>query len=72
MAELHLGKYRHYKGNYYLVIGKAKHSETDEDLVVYTTLYDNEKSAMWVRPLQMFLEEVEVDGKSMPRFTYVG
>jgi hypothetical protein len=55
MQKLQMGVYKHYKGNKYLVLGVAKHSETLEDLVVYTTLYENEKSAMWVRPLKMFL-----------------
>ncbi len=66
------GKYRHYKGGEYRVISTAKHSETLEDLVVYKSLYDNELSRLWTRPLEMFLEEIEVDGKKMPRFEYVG
>lgn len=66
------GKYRHYKGGEYRVISTAKHSETLEDLVVYKSLYDNELSRLWARPLEMFLEEIEVDGKKMPRFEYVG
>lgn len=68
---LKLGKYRHYKGKEYEVIGIAKHSETLEDLVVYKTLYDNEASSLWVRPLKMFLEEVEVNGEKVPRFILV-
>ena len=63
---LKLGKYQHYKGNNYEVLGVAKHSETLEDLVVYKKLYDD--GGLWVRPLKMFLENVEVDGKIMPRF----
>ena len=55
--------YRHYKGNVYTIIAVAKHTETMEDMVVYT---DNEH--VWVRPLDMFEEEVEVDGKRIPRF----
>ncbi len=66
---LTLGKYRHYKGNEYQVIGVAKHSETLEELVVYRALYGEGK--IWVRPLSMFLEEVEVDGKRVLRFTPV-
>lgn len=67
-----LGKYQHYKtGNYYRVIGVAKHSETLEDLVVYECLYDNPKSKLWVRPMSMFLEEVEMDGKKIPRFKFI-
>jgi hypothetical protein len=62
------GIYRHYKGKKYLVLGVAKHSETLEDLVVYITLYENESGPLWVRPLKMFLETVEVNGKRMPRF----
>ncbi len=71
MSEVKTGVYRHYKGNNYRVIGTAKHSETLEDLVVYEALYDNPKSKLWVRPKIMFLEEVEVDGKMVPRFEYV-
>lgn len=66
------GIYLHYKGKKYRVIGVAKHSETLEDLVVYEALYDNEVSKIWVRPLAMFLEEVEVEGKKQPRFKYLG
>ena len=65
-----LGKYRHYKGNEYEVIGVARHSETLEDLVVYKALYSNYD--LWVRPLNMFLEEVEVNGKKVKRFEYIG
>ena len=61
------GKYRHYKGNDYEVIGVATHSETREQLVVYRPLYG--EGALWVRPLAMFLEQVTVDGKDMPRFS---
>jgi hypothetical protein len=66
------GRYRHYKGKEYRVIGIAKHSETQEDLVVYEPLYENELSMLWVRPLTMFEEEVEVTGKRVSRFTYIG
>ena len=65
------GKYRHHKGNFYRVLGVAKHSETLEDLVVYEALYDNPRSKLWVRPKKMFLEEVEVNGKKVPRFALV-
>lgn len=71
MAKLKVGKYRHYKGNYYKVIGTAKHSETLDELVVYEALYDNPRSKIWVRPLQMFLDEVTVKGKKLPRFEYM-
>jgi hypothetical protein len=60
------GRYRHYKGNFYQVIGIARHSETEEELVVYRKLYDD--GSMWVRPLAMFVEDVVVDGRTVPRF----
>lgn len=60
------GNYRHYKGGNYQVIGTARHSETDEQLVVYRCLYDND--SLWVRPLAMFLETVLVEGRVVPRF----
>jgi len=60
------GKYRHFKGGEYQVIDVARHSETGEDLVVYRPLYGEGK--LWVRPLDMFLAEVEVEGKVVPRF----
>ncbi|MEK7623545.1 MAG: DUF1653 domain-containing protein [Patescibacteria group bacterium] len=65
-----LGKYEHYKGKYYDVIGMAKHSETLEKLVVYRALYGEHD--LWVRPLKMFLEEVEIEGKKVLRFKFVG
>jgi hypothetical protein len=58
--------YKHFKGNEYLVLHQAKHSETLEDLVVYQALYG--ERGIWVRPLKMFLEQVEVDGKLVNRF----
>ena len=64
-----LGNYKHYKGKEYEVIGVAKHSETLEDLVVYRALYN--KHEVWVRPLKMFLEDVEVDGKKVLRFEFI-
>jgi len=64
------GKYRHYKGPLYEVIDVAKHSETEEELVVYRTLYG--EFSLWVRPLDMFTEEIEYEGKMVKRFTYVG
>jgi hypothetical protein len=67
---LNFGKYKHYKGNEYEVIGIAKHSETLEELVVYRALYGERN--LWVRPLAMFLEEVEIDGKRVARFAYIG
>lgn len=66
--KLKLGKYRHFKGKKYEVVGVAKHSETLEEIVVYRALYG--KKQIWVRPLKMFLEKVEIDGKKVPRFKY--
>lgn len=62
------GMYLHYKGGQYRVIGVARHSETEEELVVYRCLYDND--SLWVRPLAMFVETVMVDGREVPRFQY--
>ena len=70
MANIKLGTYRHFKGKDYQVFGVARHSETNEELVVYSKLYDD--YSMWARPLKMFLEEVEVDGKKVPRFEFIG
>jgi len=63
------GVYRHYKGNIYQVIGVAKHSETEEDLVVYQALYG--ECGLWVRPINMFCEKVEVGRKFVPRFELI-
>lgn len=68
------GKYRHYKGKKYEVIGLAHHSETLEPLVVYKALYDSDEfgsNALWIRPLSMFTEEVKVDNKKVPRFKHL-
>lgn len=62
------GVYRHYKGGEYEVFFVARHSETEEPLVVYRTLYGDH--SYWVRPLSMFSEHVEVDGKQVPRFDW--
>jgi len=64
-----LGRYRHYKGGEYEVIGVARHSETHEPLVVYRPLYN--ESGWWVRPHAMFFEEVEIDCRTMRRFTKI-
>jgi hypothetical protein len=64
------GRYRHYKGNEYEVVGIACHSETEEELVVYRKLYGDH--SLWVRPLGMFMENVLVDGRSVPRFEWIG
>lgn len=72
MSALQTGRYRHYKGKFYEVIGTVRHSETLEELVLYKALYDSPefgKDQLWVRPLKMFLENVEIDGKLIPRFT---
>lgn len=69
MEEIKLGKYRHFKGNMYEVITIAKHSETLEDMVVYKALYDD--GGYWVRPLSMWNETVNRDGKEIKRFTYI-
>lgn len=66
------GIYAHYKtGNRYRVMCVAKHSETLEDVVVYEALYISDTSQHWVRPLHMFLEEVEWNGSRMPRFSLI-
>lgn len=67
--QIPLGKYKHYKGNYYHVTGVAKHSETEERLVVYRPLYGDFQLS--VRPLAMFTEMVNVDGQTLPRFAFV-
>ena len=64
------GRYRHFKGNEYRVVFVARHSETEEELVVYQALYG--ERGYWVRPLSMWSEIVEKDGKKLPRFTYLG
>lgn len=70
MAEIRIGKYRHFKGNEYRVLGMARHSETLEELVVYQALYG--EHGIWVRPANMWNEQVDRDGYHGPRFTYVG
>lgn len=64
------GIYRHFKGNFYEVIGTATHSETGEEMVVYRALYG--EHGLWVRPAAMWAETVNRDGYSGPRFSYVG
>lgn len=63
------GIYRHYKGELYEVIGLARHSETEEPLVVYRALYGD--FGLWVRPAAMFDESVSADGRAQPRFALV-
>jgi hypothetical protein len=60
------GRYRHYKGNDYEVIGEARHSETEEPFVVYRALYG--ERGLWIRPRAMFLDTVMIDGSLQPRF----
>lgn len=67
---IRLGRYRHFKGGEYEVVGIARHSETREDMVVYRALYG--EGGLWVRPASMWTETVTRDGKTCPRFTYIG
>ena len=67
--EIRLGKYRHYKGNNYEVLGIALHSETLEKMVVYKALYGDKE--IWVRPLSMWDEDVIVEGKTVKLFTFI-
>lgn len=69
MNKIKLGKYRHFKGNEYEVIGIAKHSETLEEMVVYRALYEN--GGIWVRPASMWDETIERDGKTFKRFEFI-
>ena len=69
MEEIKLGKYRHYKGNMYEVIGFAKHSETLEDMVIYKALYG--EGQIWVRPITMWNEIVLVNGKQFKKFEFL-
>ena len=74
MERIRPGRYQHYKGNMYEVIGVARHSETLKEVVVYRALHQDgelDKKVLWVRPREMFLEEVDVDGKKVPRFKYL-
>ena len=70
MAEIRIGKYRHFKGNEYRVLGMARHSETLEEMVVYQALYG--EHGIWVRPAHMWNEQGDRDGYCGPRFTYIG
>lgn len=64
------GRYRHYKGREYTVLGVARHSETEEELVVYRQEYGDR--GLWVRPARMFVETVDVGGRQVPRFEFLG
>lgn len=70
MESIKPGRYRHFKGKEYEVLGVARHSETEEKLVVYRALYGD--FGLWVRPVSMWNETVERDGKTFRRFTYIG
>ncbi len=70
MEEIKCGRYRHFKGNEYRVIGMAKHSETLEDMVVYQALYGEQ--GLWVRPAAMWNEMVDREDYHGPRFIYIG
>ena len=70
MASIEIGRYRHYKGAEYEVLHLARHSETEEWLVVYKQCYG--ENAVWVRPLDMFVETVEREGAVIPRFEFIG
>ena len=67
--EIKLGRYRHFKGGEYEVIAFAKHSETQEEMVVYRALYGEKE--IWVRPISMWNEVVSRDGKTFQRFTFI-
>ncbi len=69
MPTIPLGLYRHYKGKHYSVLGFARHSETNEDMVLYVPLYGN--GGYWVRPLAMFTENVTFEGREVQRFALV-
>ena len=69
MEEILPGRYRHFKGNEYEVLGVAKHSETLEEMVVYRALYG--EHGLWVRPASMWNETVERDGRTYRRFTRI-
>ncbi|WP_261844614.1 DUF1653 domain-containing protein [Aliamphritea ceti] len=68
-VELQSGKYRHYKGAEYEVLEVARHSETEEYLVVYRQCYGDK--SLWVRPYEMFVETVTIDGETVPRFALI-
>ena len=70
METIKPGRYRHFKGMEYEVVGIARHSETMEEMVVYRALYG--EGGLWVRPAAMWNEMVECDGKTVARFTFIG
>lgn len=76
MDEIKLGKYKHFKGKLYRVIGTGRNSENpDEEFVIYQALYNDDKfgdNQIWIRSKKMFLENVNIDGKEVPRFEFIG
>jgi hypothetical protein len=70
LPQLPNGRYRHYKGGEYELVGVARHSETLEPMVVYRPLYND--TGLWIRPFAMFVETVEVKGQRQPRFARIG
>ncbi len=74
MEQIQKGRYQHYKGKFYEVIELVRHSETLEELVLYRALYESKdfgKNTLWVRPKEMFFENVIIDGIEKPRFKYI-
>ena len=73
VKKISLGRYQHYKGNFYEVVGTARHSETLEEMVVYKALYRSKfgKNLLWVRPTRMFVEKVLLAGRWVPRFKWI-
>lgn len=72
MDDIKAGVYQHFKGAFYLVLGLARHSETEERLVVYVPLAPKEGPRITVRPAEMFFEDVTRNGETRPRFKYIG
>ena len=74
MQNIKLGKYKHFKGGEYQVLGVAMHSESLETMVIYKPLYELEQGELdtWVRPIEMFFDTKELNGETVPRFTYMG
>ena len=70
LSSVEPGRYRHFKGSDYEVLGVARHSETEEPMVVYRCQYGD--FSLWVRPLSNFTASVEIDGETVPRFSYLG
>ena len=74
MKNIKVGKYRHYKGKYYKVVGVARHSDTLQEFVIYRALYDSRefgKKAWWVKPVSLFTKKIKYKNKRVPRFKYI-